>query len=75
MGHLVCLLYVLQHADFYLEILRAARILHQMEKAYGEERGAFGLATEDGGKEMIDAPMLKQASIYQQTLVHHTSVN
>lgn len=31
-----------------------------MEKAYGEERGAFGLATEDGGKEMIDAPMLKQ---------------
>ncbi|KAI0801738.1 Pyruvate/Phosphoenolpyruvate kinase-like domain-containing protein [Irpex lacteus] len=43
------------------EILRAARILHQMEKAYGEERGAFGLATEDGGKEMIDAPMLKQA--------------
>ncbi|KAI0086589.1 Pyruvate/Phosphoenolpyruvate kinase-like domain-containing protein [Irpex rosettiformis] len=43
------------------EILRAARILHQMERAYGEERGAFGLATEDGGKEMIDAPMLKQA--------------
>lgn len=34
-----------------------------MEKEYGEERGAFGLATEDGGKEMIDAPMLKQVRI------------
>ncbi|KAF7797029.1 hypothetical protein EIP86_008221 [Pleurotus ostreatoroseus] len=42
------------------EILRAARILHQMELAHKEQRGAAGLATEDGGKEMIDAPMIKQ---------------
>ena len=31
-----------------------------MEKAHSEQRGAAGLATEDGGKEMIDAPMIKQ---------------
>ncbi|KAI0689708.1 Pyruvate/Phosphoenolpyruvate kinase-like domain-containing protein [Cytidiella melzeri] len=43
------------------EILRAARILRQMEKAYGEQKGAFGLAADGGGTEMIDAPMLKQA--------------
>ena len=44
----------------HAEILRAARILRQMEKAHAEQKGAVGLATEDGGKEMIDAPMLKQ---------------
>lgn len=33
-----------------------------MEKAHSEQRGAVGLVTEDGGKEMIDAPMLKQVS-------------
>ncbi|KAJ3559482.1 hypothetical protein NM688_g318 [Phlebia brevispora] len=43
------------------EILRAARILLQMERAHKEQRGAAGLTTEDGGKEMIDAPMIKQA--------------
>lgn len=42
------------------DILRAAKILHQMEKAYALEKGAFGLDLEGGGKEMIDAPMLKQ---------------
>lgn len=31
-----------------------------MEKAHSEQKGAAGLATEDGGKEMIDAPMIKQ---------------
>ncbi|KAG2065583.1 beta subunit of citrate lyase [Suillus decipiens] len=43
------------------EILRAAKILHQMEVAHSSQKGAFGLAMEGGGKEMIDAPMLKQA--------------
>ncbi|KAI0311714.1 citrate lyase beta subunit, partial [Amylostereum chailletii] len=45
------------------EILRAAKILHQMAEAHAMRRGAVGLDTGDGkdGKEMIDAPMLKQA--------------
>jgi len=43
------------------EILRAARILHRMEKAHTLQRGAIGLELEGGGKEMIDAPMVKQA--------------
>lgn len=43
------------------EILRAAKILHQMEAAHSSQKGAFGLEMEGGGKEMIDAPMLKQA--------------
>ncbi|EMD39982.1 hypothetical protein CERSUDRAFT_150852 [Gelatoporia subvermispora B] len=43
------------------EILRAARILHRMERAHSSQRGAIGLELEDGGKEMIDAPMIKQA--------------
>lgn len=43
------------------EILRAAKILHQMEVAHSAQKGAFGLEMEGGGKEMIDAPMLKQA--------------
>ncbi|GJJ15673.1 hypothetical protein Clacol_009951 [Clathrus columnatus] len=50
-----------------LEIERAARIVHQMELSYASNKGAFGLDLSDGkaGKEMIDAPMLKQA---EQTL-------
>ncbi|KAI0826860.1 Pyruvate/Phosphoenolpyruvate kinase-like domain-containing protein [Trametes gibbosa] len=43
------------------EILRAARILKQMEKAHLANRGAAGLELEGGGMEMIDAPMIKQA--------------
>ncbi|KAI0335847.1 citrate lyase beta subunit [Cubamyces sp. BRFM 1775] len=43
------------------EILRAARILKQMEKAHISHKGAAGLELEDGGMEMIDAPMIKQA--------------
>ncbi|OAX38004.1 citrate lyase beta subunit [Rhizopogon vinicolor AM-OR11-026] len=43
------------------EILRAAKILHHMEVAHSSQKGAFGLEVEGGGKEMIDAPMLKQA--------------
>ena len=42
------------------EILRAARILKQMEKAHLLNRGAVGLELEGGGMEMIDAPMIKQ---------------
>ena len=42
------------------EIRRAARILKYMEWAHSEQIGAIGLVTEKGGKEMIDAPMLKQ---------------
>lgn len=38
------------------EILRAAKILHQLRLAHGAERGAVGLEGE-----MVDAPMLKQA--------------
>ncbi|KZT73832.1 beta subunit of citrate lyase [Daedalea quercina L-15889] len=43
------------------EILRAARIVKKMEQAHGAQRGAIGLELEGGDKEMIDAPMLKQA--------------
>lgn len=43
------------------EILRAARILRQMEEAHSQQRGAAGLATDDGGIEMIDQPMIRQA--------------
>lgn len=42
------------------EILRAAKILHRMHVVYSNQKGAFGLEMEGGGKEMIDAPMLKQ---------------
>ncbi|PFH53885.1 hypothetical protein AMATHDRAFT_53467 [Amanita thiersii Skay4041] len=38
------------------EIERAAKILHAMQLAHGNEKGAVGL-----GGEMIDAPMIKQA--------------
>ncbi|PCH40142.1 citrate lyase beta subunit [Wolfiporia cocos MD-104 SS10] len=43
------------------EIFRAARILRRMEQAHASQRGAIGLELEGGGKEMIDAPMIKQA--------------
>jgi citrate lyase subunit beta-like protein len=35
-----------------------------MEVAHSSQKGAFGLEMEAGGKEMIDAPMLKQVSPY-----------
>jgi citrate lyase subunit beta-like protein len=35
-----------------------------MEVAHASHIGAFGLELEDGGKEMIDAPMLKQVSSF-----------
>jgi citrate lyase subunit beta-like protein len=55
----------------YLEILRAAKIIHQMNRAHATKTGAFGLDIQGdahnggsgGGKEMIDAPMLKQVRI------------
>ena len=45
------------------EISRAAKIVHEMKLSHQSNRGAFGLDLSDGqgGKEMIDAPMLKQA--------------
>ena len=45
------------------EILRAAKILHQMSLAHAGGSGAFGLelaGDAKGRKEMIDAPMVKQ---------------
>jgi hypothetical protein len=49
-------------ADLPREILRAAKIVHQMAQAHAAHKGAIGLDLSDdkGGKEMIDAPMLKQ---------------
>ena len=47
-------------SSHYTEILRAAKILHQMKKAHSDQRGAIGLAVEGGPTEMIDAPMIKQ---------------
>lgn len=46
-----------------VEIERAAKIIHQMQLSHAADKGAFGLDLESGGggKEMIDAPMLKQA--------------
>ena len=48
-----------------LEILRAAKIVSTMAASHLEGRGAFGLELGDGsgGREMIDAPMLKQVRI------------
>ncbi|CCM01879.1 uncharacterized protein FIBRA_03950 [Fibroporia radiculosa] len=43
------------------EIVRAAKILHRMKQAHSSQKGAIGLELEGGGKEMIDAPMIKQA--------------
>ena len=48
------------------EILRAAKILHRMNIAHSNQKGAFGLEMESGSKEMIDAPMLKQVRISLQ---------
>lgn len=45
-----------------------------MDKAHGEQRGAIGLATEDGGKEMIDAPMLKQVRRIYSRVVRDTDI-
>lgn len=46
----------------FTEVYRAAKIVHQMAQAHASEKGAIGLDLGDGqdGKEMIDAPMLKQ---------------
>jgi hypothetical protein len=35
-----------------------------MKVAHSSQRGAFGLELDDGGKEMIDAPMLKQVGFF-----------
>ncbi|KAF8500904.1 citrate lyase beta subunit [Russula emetica] len=45
------------------EILRAAKIVDSMTRAHATQKGAVGLdlGDEKGNKEMIDAPMLKQA--------------
>ncbi|KAA1479023.1 beta subunit of citrate lyase [Dentipellis sp. KUC8613] len=45
------------------EIMRAAKIVHLMAQTHAAQRGAVGLDVGDGkgGKEEIDAPMLKQA--------------
>jgi citrate lyase subunit beta-like protein len=47
----------------HIEIHRAANILAQMKRSHAAAKGAFGLDLADGkgGKEMIDAPMVKQA--------------
>ncbi|TFK48694.1 citrate lyase beta subunit [Heliocybe sulcata] len=44
------------------EIERAANILRQMLQAHVSKKGAVGIDLEGGGKEMVDAPMLKQAA-------------
>ena len=44
----------------FSEINRAARILQAMRKAHDSQKGAVGL---DGT--MIDAPMIKQASLHE----------
>jgi len=46
------------------EILRTAKILHRMEVTHSSQKGAFSLEMEGGGKEIIDDPMLKRASLY-----------
>ena len=47
--------------NFYnAEIRRAMAIVRQMEESHQNKLGAFGLDDGKGGKEMIDAPMLKQ---------------
>ena len=45
------------------EILHAAKIVNKMARAHAAQKGAVGLDVGDGkGKEMIDAPMLKQVT-------------
>lgn len=49
------------------EIRRAAMILAGMAQARkSEARGAFGLETPDGHKEMIDEPMVKQVGYLER---------
>jgi len=48
----------------YTEILRAAKILHQMKAAHASQKGAIGLEGE-----MIDAPMIKQVRLYLDTIL------
>ncbi|KAB5594273.1 Citrate lyase subunit beta-like protein [Ceratobasidium theobromae] len=45
------------------ELLRASKIIAQMERSHASSTGAFGLDVSGDGKniEMIDAPLLKQA--------------
>lgn len=44
------------------EIARAAKIVRMMANSHEQGTGAFGLDMSNGGREMIDAPMLKQVS-------------
>jgi citrate lyase subunit beta-like protein len=48
-------------------VLRAAKIMHETKLSHDAGSGAFGLATEGGKKEMIDAPMVKQVRIHSTT--------
>lgn len=48
------------------EILRAAKILHQMEVAHSSQKGAVGLEGE-----MIDAPMLRQVLLFASSQFIH----
>jgi citrate lyase subunit beta-like protein len=45
------------------EIHRAVEIVRRMEESHEKKLGAFGLDDGKGGKEMIDAPMLKQVNM------------
>ena len=58
-GQLAILILVMWYVA---EIRRAVEIVRQMEMSHQEKLGAFGLDDGKGGKEMIDAPMLKQVS-------------
>jgi citrate lyase subunit beta-like protein len=51
------------------EITRAESILAQMATAHATHKGAFGLELEFRGKEMIDAPMLKQVLSKTQNII------
>jgi citrate lyase beta subunit len=53
-----------------VEILRAAKILHQMKVAHASQKGAIGL---DG--EMIDAPMIKQVRVLLSLPAAHRFLN
>jgi hypothetical protein len=47
-------------SNTFLEILHALKVIQQMRVAHASQKGAIGLDLESGGREMIDAPMLKQ---------------
>ncbi|KAF8133994.1 hypothetical protein EV363DRAFT_1106254, partial [Boletus edulis] len=47
----------------FVPTFHGADPLHQMKIAYSNQRGAFGLEMEGGGKEMIDAPILRLSSL------------